>query len=128
MLEQPTEQAAEQSDASPDGQTADGAGNGASSTPGSSSSSGDASDDRPVQWKSQADARRRAEAMVRSLERRAIDPLTAWSAMLRDLETDPPPDFVDWFSVERVDGRDRDLGYYRHFIDPMKPFSQLMAQ
>ena len=24
--------------------------------------------------------------------------------MLRDLETDPPPDFVDWFSVERVDG------------------------
>ena len=127
VLEQPTEQAAEQSDASPDGQTADGAGNGASGTPGSSSG-GDASDDRPVQWKSQADARRRAEAMVRSLERRAIDPLTAWSAMLRDLETDPPPDFVDWFSVERVDGRDRDLGYYRHFIDPMKPFSQLMAQ
>ena len=37
--------------------------------------------------------------MVRSLERRAIDPLTAWSAMLRDLESDAPADFVDWFSV-----------------------------
>ncbi|MGB1147600.1 MAG: ATP-dependent DNA helicase, partial [Alphaproteobacteria bacterium] len=84
-------------------------------------------EDRPVQWKSQADARRRAEAMIRSLERRAIDPLTAWSSMLRDLETEPQPDFVDWFSVERVDGRDRDLGYYRHFVDPMKPFSQVMA-
>jgi len=84
-------------------------------------------EDAPVKWKSQADARRRAEAMVRSLERRAIDPLTAWSSMLRDLETDAPADFVDWFSVERVDGRDRDLGYYRHFIDPTKPFSQVMA-
>ena len=31
-------------------------------------------EDAPVKWKSQADARRRAEAMVRSLERRAIDP------------------------------------------------------
>ena len=47
--------------------------------------------------------------------------------MLRDLEMDPPAAFVDYFRVERVDGRDRDLGYFRHFIDPTDPLIKTMS-
>jgi ATP-dependent DNA helicase DinG len=32
-------------------------------------------------------------------------------------------DFVDWMEIERVDGRAYDLGLYRHWADPMKPFA-----
>jgi len=31
--------------------------------------------------------------------------------------------FVDWLEVERVDGKAIDIGFYRHYADPMKPFA-----
>ena len=73
------------------------------------------------------DNRRRIDSLIRSIERRAEDTLMAWIAMLRDLEMDPPAAFVDYFRVERVDGRDRDLGYFRHFIDPTDPLIKTMS-
>ena len=39
--------------------------------------------------------------------------------MLDALETDEWGDeFVDWFEIAREDGRDVDIGYERHWIDP----------
>lgn len=66
--------------------------------------------------------RSRIEGALRSLLRRKLT-LDAWRSMLLDLETETPPTFVDWFALERSDGRDLDLGLYRHYLDPMQPFA-----
>ncbi len=72
--------------------------------------------------------RLRVEAISRGLMRRAENQVEAWRAMLRSLESETPPDFVDWFSVERREGRDYDLGMHRHWIDPTKPFIESVAR
>src|SRR5690606_9064474 len=66
--------------------------------------------------------RSRIEGALRSLLRRKLT-LDAWRSMLLDLETETPPTFVDWFALERSDGRDLDLGLYRRYLDPMQPFA-----
>ena len=68
-------------------------------------------------------SRLRIEAVSRSLERRNLG-VHAWRDMLKALGGEPPPQFVDWFGVERIDGRDIDVGYHRHWIDPMVPFAR----
>ena len=86
--------------------------------------------------------RQRIEAVIRGIERRASEQLAAWRSMLatlssastdgdgREEETGSAgvPDgvvdeFVDWFAIARVDGRDTDVGMHRHHIDPMIPFT-----
>ena len=74
------------------------------------------------------DTRRRIEAVCRSLRKRALLQITAWRDMLRSLEEDVPAEFVDWFAVERIDGRDLDVGQFRHWIDPMVPFAQTVVR
>ena len=71
--------------------------------------------------------RLRLEAVCRGLERRGGLVVQAWRAMLRSLEGETPAEFVDWFSVERIDGRDLDVGFHRHWIDPTLPFAETMA-
>jgi ATP-dependent DNA helicase DinG len=71
--------------------------------------------------------RLRLEAVCRGLERRGGLVVQAWRSMLRCLGGETPDDFVDWFSVERIDGRDLDVGFHRHWIDPMQPFAETMA-
>ncbi|WP_341896641.1 ATP-dependent DNA helicase [Ferrovibrio terrae] len=66
--------------------------------------------------------RSRIEGALRGLLRRKLE-LDAWRSMLLDLRTETPPTFVDWFGLERIDGRDLDLGLYRHYLDPMQPFA-----
>ena len=76
-----------------------------------------------------SETRRRIEALALSLERRALLPLAAWRDMLQALLEETPEDFCDWLALERSDGRDRDVGLYRHWIDPTKPFAEaLMAR
>jgi ATP-dependent DNA helicase DinG len=70
-----------------------------------------------------SDTRRRIEAICRSIERRGLNQLTAWRGMLAALREDTPAEFVDWLAVERLDGRDHDIGLYRHWIDPSIPFA-----
>ncbi len=81
--------------------------------------------------------RRRIEAMCRSLERWRVPQIQGWRAMLRALdrgEADPAPDsdaedeFVDWFGVERAGGRDRDVGLHRHWVDPTRPFAEVVVE
>ena len=75
-----------------------------------------------------SDARRRIEAAARSLESRALLPLAAWQDMLRALDEETPPEFCDWFAVERIDGRNVDVGLYRHWIDPSRPFAASLGR
>lgn len=67
--------------------------------------------------------RGRLEGALRGLTRRKLT-LEAWAAMLKALETETPKEFVDWFALEREDGRESDLGLYRHWLDPMRPFAE----
>lgn len=68
--------------------------------------------------------RARIEATARGLARRARIVLPAWIAMLDALEdVMPDSEFVDWFEITRDDGRDLDVGLYRHWIDPTLPLA-----
>jgi ATP-dependent DNA helicase DinG len=72
-----------------------------------------------------SDTRRRLEATARSIDRRAVRPVRAWRQMLTALEAEESPEeFVDWLAVERIEGRDIDVGYFRHWVDPTEPFAQ----
>lgn len=73
-------------------------------------------------------SRQRIESVCRSIERRALLPLQAWTAMLGQVGGPPLAEFVDWIAVERVDGRDIDVGLNRHWLDPTVPFAQAVAQ
>ena len=70
----------------------------------------------------------RIEALARSLHRRAETQLAAWSAMLEALDAEPPEAFVDWFGLERAQGRERDVGMHRRWIDPTTPFAAEVAE
>ena len=66
--------------------------------------------------------RTRLDGLCRSLKRRAVVPLTAWRDMLAALSQKTPDEFVDWLGVDRIDGRDTDIGLHRHWVDPTLPF------
>jgi len=72
--------------------------------------------------------RQRLEALSVSLERRGGQQLQAWRAMLQALDRETPEEFIDWFSVERMDGRDLDIGHHRHWLDPMRVFIEVVAE
>ena len=69
----------------------------------------------------------RLESMARALQHRALDTLNAWRSMLASLVEGRPEEFVDWYSVERIDGRDIDIDLHRHWIDPTIPFVDSVA-
>jgi ATP-dependent DNA helicase DinG len=80
-----------------------------------------------------AATRLRIEAIARSLDRRAIQPLRAWRSMLTALaepeqESGDRPGYVAFFRLDRRDGnRDFDVGLHRHWLDPTVPFALTLA-
>jgi ATP-dependent DNA helicase DinG len=71
--------------------------------------------------------RRRLDAAARGIERRALATLGAWQMMLANLEEGETPEaFCDWFAVERHEGREIDVGYYRHWVDPSLPLAETL--
>jgi ATP-dependent DNA helicase DinG len=71
-----------------------------------------------------SDSRRRMEAVCAGLDRRADGEIGAWIAMLETIEQgELLAEYVDWMQIERIDGQAYDLGLYRHYVDPMKPFA-----
>ncbi|WP_114393156.1 ATP-dependent DNA helicase [Oleisolibacter albus] len=75
----------------------------------------------------EAETRRRMDAIARSLKRRAQQEINAWRQMLQQLPEETPKKFVDWFGIERIEGRDFDVGMYRHWVDPTMPFADTVG-
>ncbi|MEM9469441.1 MAG: ATP-dependent DNA helicase [Pseudomonadota bacterium] len=72
----------------------------------------------------ESDTRKRLDAVQAGLERRAQLNIGAWIGMLESLVNGAAQEeFIDWTQIERFDGRTVDIGLYRHWIDPMIPFS-----
>jgi ATP-dependent DNA helicase DinG len=67
--------------------------------------------------------RMRAEAALRGIERRTKLILPNWVDALASIGEAAPSGFVDWLGVERNDGHDFDIGFYRHRVDPTVPFA-----
>lgn len=68
----------------------------------------------------------RLENLTTSLQRRCDNNLTPWISMLSQLETPPGQDFIDWFGIDRAEGKDSDVGMYRRWVDPMIPFASTL--
>ena len=75
-----------------------------------------------------ADAALKQPKSTKSISKadRHMDPVRA-SAPDGARQRDDDVRYVDWFAVERIDGRAVDVGYYRHHADPMKPFAAALA-
>ena len=70
------------------------------------------------------DTRKRLESVAAGLDHRAQMTLQAWINMLESLENGAATaNFVDWMEAERFEGRIVNIGLYRHYLDPMKPFT-----
>jgi ATP-dependent DNA helicase DinG len=74
-----------------------------------------------------SDTRQRIESVMHGIERRARLTIAGWRGMLDHIINDAPADdFVDWFAIDRAQGKDIDVGFKRYWIDPMTPFKQIM--
>ena len=69
--------------------------------------------------------RARIEGATHSLSHR-VDLIAAWEALLGRLGGAGDPNFVDWLAVERADAREFDIGLHRRWLDPMRPFAQVV--
>jgi ATP-dependent DNA helicase DinG len=72
--------------------------------------------------------RNRIDAISRSLLQRGLLPIQAWCDMLNSLDSETPDEFIDWFGVERSAGKDVDIGFFRHWVDPTRPFSKAVLE
>ncbi|KQM19176.1 helicase [Sphingomonas sp. Leaf24] len=72
-------------------------------------------------------ARARIEGAIASLGWRA-ETVAAWGRLLARVGGPVDPDFVDWLTVERVEGREYDMGLHRHWLDPGRPFAETVLK
>ncbi|WP_419722904.1 ATP-dependent DNA helicase [Sphingobium aquiterrae] len=72
-------------------------------------------------------ARARIEGAIASLGWRR-DLVSAWLALLSRIGGPADPDFVDWMAVDRVEGREYDIGLHRHWLDPTRPLAQAVMK
>lgn len=72
-------------------------------------------------------ARARIEGAVASLGWRR-DLIAAWLALLARIGGPADPDFVDWMTVDRIEGREYDIGIHRHWLDPTRPLAETVLK
>ena len=77
--------------------------------------------------------RNRIEAAIRSLNRRALDRVVAWTSMLDVIGQPAPepgtrPDHVHLLQLDRREAGDRNVGLARHWLDPTVPFATILAR
>ena len=72
-------------------------------------------------------ARARVEGAVASLAWRA-ETVAAWLSLLARIGGPASPDFVDWMAVDRIEGREYDIGLHRHWLDPTRPFAETVLK
>ena len=76
----------------------------------------------PPDWLD-AQARARIDGALASLGWRR-DMLSAWLALVARVGGPADPGFVDWLAVERIDGREIDIGLHRRWLDPTIPLAR----
>ena len=72
-------------------------------------------------------ARARIEGAIGGLSWRA-QTLGAWIALAARIGGPADPDLVDWLAVERVDGREYDIGLHRRWLDPTRPLAETVLK
>jgi len=72
-------------------------------------------------------ARARIEGAISALGWRC-DLLHGWIALLLRVGGPGDPDFVDWLAVDRVEGREYDMGLHRHWLDPTRPLAEVVLR
>jgi ATP-dependent DNA helicase DinG len=72
-------------------------------------------------------ARARIEGAMASVGWR-VDTLRGWIALLGRGGGPADPEFVDWLAVDRGEGREYDIGIYRHWLDPTQPVSRIVLK
>jgi ATP-dependent DNA helicase DinG len=72
-------------------------------------------------------ARARVEGAINGLSWRR-ETLGAWLAMLGRIGGLADPDFVDWLAIDRIEGREFDIGLHRHWLDPTRPLAKSVLE
>jgi len=72
-------------------------------------------------------ARARIEGAIASLGWRT-DTVGAWLALIARIGGPADPEHVDWLAVDRVEGREYDVGLHRHWLDPARPFAKTVLE
>ena len=72
-------------------------------------------------------ARARVEGAIGGLGWR-VQTLQAWIALASRIGGPADPDFVDWLAVERVEGREYDVGLHRRWLDPTRPLAETVLK
>ncbi|OHT22064.1 ATP-dependent DNA helicase [Edaphosphingomonas haloaromaticamans] len=72
-------------------------------------------------------ARARIEGAVAGLSNRG-QLLAAWVALLARIGGPVDPDYVDWLAVDRIEGREFDIGLHRHWLDPTRPLAETVLK
>ncbi|GAA4029520.1 ATP-dependent DNA helicase [Sphingomonas rosea] len=72
-------------------------------------------------------ARARVEGAIAGLTWRG-GAVTAWIQLLARIGGAADPDFVDWMSVERIEGRELDIGLQRRWLDPTRPLAKAVLE
>ncbi len=74
-----------------------------------------------------APARARVEGAIASIGWRA-ETVAAWLSLLARVGGPVDPAHVDWLAVDRVEGREYDIGLHRHWLDPTRPFAEIVLK
>ena len=72
-------------------------------------------------------ARARVEGAINGLHWRR-ETLAAWGALLARIGGPADEDFVDWLSVDRIDGREYDIAINRRWLDPTRPLAEVVLK
>jgi ATP-dependent DNA helicase DinG len=72
-------------------------------------------------------ARARIEGAIGGLSWR-VQTLQGWIALAARLGGPGDPSFVDWLAVDRVDGREFDIGLHRRWLDPTRPLAETVLK
>lgn len=72
-------------------------------------------------------ARARIDGALAALGWRC-DLVHGWIALLLRLGGEPDPRFVDWLAVDRIEGREIDMGVHRRWLDPTLPLAEVVLQ
>ena len=74
-----------------------------------------------------AAARARVDGAIYGLAHRT-GMVGVWIALLTRLGGPVDPDYVDWLAVDRVEGREYDIGLHRHWLDPTRPLAETVLK